>query len=208
MIDRITGTVVAKREDAVVLDVGGVGFLLETSAVTDRDVPDVGEEVTLFVHLYVREDALQLYGFSTEEERELFRMFLGVSKIGPKLALAALSCRRTPDLKKAIAAGDVGLFASVPGIGKKTAERLILELREKMGALPASRDSVDATAGPAAEGSVSLARAALVELGYSLQEADKLLAPLDTRLSVEELVREALGRRMSQITLSKEGISS
>jgi len=197
VIDRITGVVAAKREDGVVLEVGGVGFLLETSAVTRREVPGVGERATLFAHLHVREDALQLYGFSTEEERELFRLFLGVSKVGPKLALAALSCRRAPDLKRAIAAGDVGLFASVPGIGKKTAERLILELREKMQAPALARDSSRGDTEVADGGAVALARAALVELGYSLQEADRLLAPLDANLPVEELIREALAKRVS-----------
>ena len=193
MIERLTGVVAAKSGDGVVVDVGGVGFLLEVSAVTQRDVPSVGQSTTLFTHLHVREEALQLFGFSSEEERELFRLFLGVSKIGPKLALAALSCRRAPELKKALAAGDVALFASVPGIGKKTAERIILELREKMGDLGG--------AGGAAAGGMrgdeaapALARAALVELGFSVLEADRLLAPLDAEQTVEELVRQALAR--------------
>ncbi len=196
MIERLNGSVAAKTDDEVVIDVEGVGFLLEVSAITLRDIPSVGERAALFTHLHVREDMLQLYGFSTEEERELFRLFLSVSKIGPKLALAALSCRRAPDLKRALAAGDVALFSSVPGIGKKTAERLILELREKMGDV-----SVAAGVGvgghvPVEEGSIPLARAALVELGYSVLEAEKLLASLDAGLSVEELIREALTRRV------------
>ena len=174
MIERLTGVVAAKSGDGVVVDVGGVGFLLEVSAVTQRDVPSVGQSTTLFTHLHVREEALQLFGFSSEEERELFRLFLGVSKI-------------------ALAAGDVALFASVPGIGKKTAERIILELREKMGDLGG--------AGGAAAGGMrgdeaapALARAALVELGFSVLEADRLLAPLDAEQTVEELVRQALAR--------------
>jgi Holliday junction DNA helicase RuvA len=193
LIERLTGTVAAKSGDGVVVDVGGVGFLLEVSAVTLRDVPSVGQSTMLFTHLHVREEALQVFGFSSEEERELFRLFLGVSKIGPRLALAALSCRRPPELKKALAAGDVALFASVPGIGKKTAERIILELREKMGDLGG--------AGSAAAGGIrgdeaapALARAALVELGFSVLEADRLLAPLDAEQPVEELVRQALAR--------------
>ena len=195
MIERLRGAVAARTAESVVLDVGGVGFALEVSAVTLRDVPAVGEQVALFSYLHVRDDALQLFGFSTEEERELFRMLLGVSKIGPRLALAALSVRRAPDLKKALAAGDVALFSSVPGIGKKTAERIILELREKMGEIglvTAERGGGDI---PVDEGSVPLARAALVELGYSVVEADRLLAPLDGALAVEELVRQALARR-------------
>jgi holliday junction DNA helicase RuvA len=196
MIERLTGTVAAKGDEGVVLDVGGVGFLLDVSAVTLRDVPSLGEGATLFTHLHVREEALQLFGFSTTEERELFRLFLGVSKIGPKLALAALSCRRAPDLKRALAAGDVALFSSVPGIGKKTAERLILELREKMGDIGLGGGGVSPSGVPVEEGSIAVARAALVELGYSVLEADKLLAPLDPELTVEELVREALTRRV------------
>jgi holliday junction DNA helicase RuvA len=196
MIERLTGTVAARSGEGVVLDVGGVGFLLEVSAVTLSDVPAVGGHAVLFTHLHVREEVLQLYGFSSEEERELFRLFLGVSKIGPKLALAALSCRRAPDLKRALAAGDVALFASVPGIGKKTAERLILELREKMGEVGLAGGPVSAGGIPGDQGSLPVARAALVELGYSVAEADKLLAPLDTDLPVEELIREALTRRV------------
>lgn len=196
MIERVRGTVAAKTSEGVVLDVGGVGFVLDASAVTLRDVPAVGEEATLYAHLHVREEALQLFGFSSEEERELFRMLLGVSKIGPRLALAALSVRRAPDLKRALAAGDVALFSSVPGIGKKTAERIILELREKMG--EAALAGVGKGTGPVSveEGTLPLARAALVELGYSVLEADKLLTRLDPELPVEELVRRALEQRL------------
>jgi Holliday junction DNA helicase RuvA len=196
MIERLTGTVAAKTDEGLVIDVGGVGFLLEVSGVTLRDMPPVGAGATLFTHLHVREEALQLYGFSTEEERELFRLFLGVSKIGPRLALAALSCRRAPDLKRALAAGDVALFSSVPGIGKKTAERIILELREKMGDFGLVGSGTSRGGLPAEEGSVPVARAALVELGYTVSEADRLLAPLDPERPVEELVREALTRRV------------
>jgi len=138
---------------------------------------------------------LQLCGFSTEGERELCRLFLRVSKIGPRLALAALSCRRPADLKRALAVGDVALFSSVPGIGKKTAERLILELREKVGELGLG-EVIPATRGAAGEdGTLSLARAALVELGYSTAEAEKLLASLDPERPVEDLIRDALARR-------------
>lgn len=195
MIERLRGSVLSKGAEGVVLDVGGVGFLLEVSSITLCDVPAVGEEGTLFTHLHVREDVLQLFGFATEEERELFRLFLGVSKIGPKLALAALSCRRTPDLKRALAAGDVALFASVPGIGRKTAERIILELREKIGYVGlAQAGGAVGTSGEDNE-TLLLARSALVELGYSVLEADRLLASLDSALPLEELIREALARR-------------
>lgn len=194
MIERLTGTIAAKGADGVVVDVAGVGFLLEVSAITLHDAAPVGETGTLFTHLHVSEDALRLFGFSSEEERELFRMLLGVSKIGPRIALAVLSCRRAPELKRALATGDVALLSSVPGIGKKTAERIVLELREKIGEL----DYVAAAAPvgvPTDEGAVPLARAALVELGFSVLEADKLLSSLDPAQPVEELVRQALARR-------------
>ena len=193
MIERLTGTVFSRDSDGVVMSVQGVGFLVEVSAITLRELPEVGEDGTLFTHLHVRDDAIQLFGFSTEGERELFRLLLGVSKIGPRLALAALSCRRAPDLKRALAAGDVALFASVPGIGKKTAERIILELREKMGeaALVATMSAEGVSS--EADERVTLARTALVELGYSVQEADRLLTELDPDSSVEDLVRQALG---------------
>jgi holliday junction DNA helicase RuvA len=192
MIDRLTGELAAITGEAVVVDVGGVGFLVEVSAVTFRDLPAVGGAVVLLTHLQVREDALQLYGFSTEEERELFRLFLGVSKIGPRLALAALSSRRPVDLKRALVTGDVAVFSAVPGIGRKTAERLILELKDKVGE-PAS--AADLTAGGAPvydDGPLSLARAALQELGFGAAEADKLLARVEPDQPVESMIRQAL----------------
>jgi Holliday junction DNA helicase RuvA len=195
MIERLEGTVVTKGGDGVVLSVSGVGFLLDVSAMTLRDVPAAGEKGMLFTHLHVREESLQLFGFSSEEERELFRMFLGVSKIGPKLALAALSCRRAPDLKRALAAGDAALFASVPGIGKKTAERIILELREKMGDAGAIGGAASSSGGAPEDDTRLLARTALVELGYTLLEADKLLTNVDPDESLEQMIRQALGKR-------------
>jgi len=194
MIERLTGVVAAKNPDSVVMDVAGVGFLLEVSGTTLRSVPAVGDRMVLFTHLHVREDALQLFAFSTEDERELFRLFLGVSKIGPKLALAALSCRRPPELRKALAGGDVALLSSVPGIGRKTAERMVMELRDKVGEVPAGGATLPG-AGAAEDGPVALARAALIELGYAPQEAERLLAATDTDQPVEAIIRQALGRR-------------
>jgi Holliday junction DNA helicase RuvA len=191
MIERLTGTVLAKGSEGVVLGVDGVGFLAEVSAMTLRDVPGVGERATLYTHLHVRDDAIQLFGFSRDDERELFRLLLGVSKIGPRLALAVLSVRRAPDLRRALATADAALLASVPGIGKKTAERIILELREKMGeAVAVASGGVEIS--EEASKRLILARTALVELGYGVQEADRLLAGLDPDRSVEELVRGAL----------------
>jgi holliday junction DNA helicase RuvA len=193
MIERLTGVLAAIAGEAVVVDVGGVGFLVEVSAVTFRDLPPVGAPVMVLTHLQVREDALQLYGFSTDEERELFRLFLGVSKIGPKLALAALSSRRPIDLKRALVTGDVAVLSTIPGIGRKTAERLILELKDKVGdlGLPPGSTAPGITAPD--DGPLSLARAALVELGFGAAEADKLLARVEPDQPVEAIIRQALG---------------
>jgi len=195
MIERLTGVLAAVTGEAVVVDVGGVGFLVEVSAITYRDLPAVGAPVMLLTHLQVREDALQLYGFSSDEERELFRLFLGVSKIGPRLALAALSSRRPVALKQALVSGDVAVFSAVPGIGKKTAERLILELKDKVGDLGGLPGVAAAGMAVEDDGPVSQARAALIELGFTAMEADKLLSKIDADQPVEAIIRQALSGR-------------
>ncbi len=192
VIERLTGILAAVTGEAVVVDVGGVGFLVDVSAITYRDLPAVGAPLVLLTHLQVREDALQMYGFSTEEERELFRLFIGVSKIGPKLALAALSSRRPVALKRALATGDVAAFSSVPGIGKKTAERLILELKDKVGDVTPSGAGAGGGGVLDEDGPVSLARAALLELGFASAEVDKLLARVDSTQPVEAIIKQAL----------------
>ncbi|MGB0098346.1 MAG: Holliday junction branch migration protein RuvA, partial [Solirubrobacteraceae bacterium] len=155
----------------VVVECSGVGYRLAVSAETLRQVPAVGKQVLLHTHLVVRDDALQLYGFAAEEERELFLMLLGVQSVGPKVALAVLSGGPPRDLLAALAAGDAARFQAAPGIGKRTAERIIVELREKVGAaLPEQAISITRSDDPR-----SLAREGLVGLGYSAQEADELL---------------------------------
>ena len=132
MIALISGRVAVRRADHVVVDCSGVGYRLAISAQTLRQVPAIDEDVVLHTHLVVRDDALALYGFATEEERELFLMLLGVRSVGPKVALAVLSGGPPRELLKAIALGDAARFQAVPGIGKRTAERIIVELREKV----------------------------------------------------------------------------
>ncbi|MGB2711923.1 MAG: Holliday junction branch migration protein RuvA, partial [Conexibacter sp.] len=152
-----------------------------------KQVPAAGKPVTLHSHLIVRDDALQLYGFATEEERDLFLMLLGVQSVGPKVALAVLSGAPPRELLAALAAGDAARFQAVPGIGKRTAERIIVELREKAGVtLPGDAIAVSASDEPRA-----LAREGLLGLGYSVQEADELLdgAPGET---AEQLIAHAL----------------
>jgi Holliday junction DNA helicase RuvA len=177
MISRLRGTVVARTPAGLVLDVGGVGYLV---AATPRVVARVGEEATVETHLHVREDALQLYGFASADERELFELLLGVSGIGPKVALAIVSGSPPAELRRAIARDDLARFEAIPGIGRKTAQRVVMELKDKLGAPGAS------TSGPL------LARDALVELGWSVVDADRALADVDESLSVEEQVRSAL----------------
>jgi Holliday junction DNA helicase RuvA len=190
MIGMLRGEVAVRRSDHVVLLCAGVGYRAAASAETLRHVPAVGMEVTLHTHLIVRDDALALYGFYSEQERDLFLMLLGVQSVGPKVALAVLSGGSPRDLIGAIAAGDAARFQAVPGIGKRTAERIIVELREKA----TLGDSVGST-GPIlasrAEGPRALARDGLIELGYSLAESEELLrdASGDT---AEDLIAHAL----------------
>jgi Holliday junction DNA helicase RuvA len=171
MIAMVSGSVAVRRTDHVVVDCGGVGYRLAVSSETLRQVPAVGHDVRLHAHMIVRDDALALYGFASEEERELFLMLLGVQSVGPKVALAVLSGGTPRELVAALAAGDSARFQAVPGIGKRTAERIIVELREKVGAaLPEQAISIMRSDDP-----LSVAREGLLGLGYSAQEADEML---------------------------------
>lgn len=187
MIALLSGTVAARRPGHVVLACHGVGYQLAVSAQTLRAVPAIGGEVTLHTHLIVREDALQLFAFASEEERELFQMLLGVQSVGPKMALALLSGGPPRELLAALAAGDTARLQAVPGIGKRTAERIIVELREKVGAsVPAGDITISR-----AEDPVSIAREGLIGLGYAPAEADQLLDGADGERP-EDLITSAL----------------
>ena len=173
-----------------------VGYRAAVSAETLRHVPPLGEQVTLHAHLIVRDDALALYGFHAEQERDLFLMLLSVQAVGPKVALAVLSGGSPRELITAIAAGDAPRFQSVPGIGKRTAERIIVELREKVavaGDPDVAATSIMARRGIAGAelGGRALARDGLLELGYTLGEAEELLIGADGD-SAEELIAHAL----------------
>jgi Holliday junction DNA helicase RuvA len=183
MISRLRGEVVARSPNGIVVDVGGVGYLVNPTASASRKA-EAGREIVLETYLHVREDALQLYGFAERDERELFVQLLGVNGVGPKVALAVVSGSSARELRKAIVREDAARFQAIPGIGKKTAERIVLELREKM-AVGANED--------VPTGDVS-ARDALVELGYSLVDAERALAGVDADLPLEEQVRAALRR--------------
>ena len=195
MIALVRGTVAVRRPDAVVVDCGGVGYRLAVSAQTLKRVPAVGEAVTLHSHLVVRDDALTLFGFAAEDERELFLLLLGVQAVGPKVALAVLSGGSARELVGAIAAGDAARFQAAPGIGKRTAERIIVELREKVEGAQTPQDIsvTDRRAAAGADDPRLLARDGLVGLGFSVQEASEMLesAPSDTH-TPEDLIAHAL----------------
>jgi Holliday junction DNA helicase RuvA len=186
VISRLRGKAVAWDADGLVLDVNGVGYrLFATPAAVKK--ADGADEVVLETHLHVREDAMQLFGFADADERELFEQLLSVSGVGPKVALAIVSGYSAAELRRAIVGEDDALFQSIPGIGKKTAQRVVLELKEKIAPLAA----VEAPHLGAGDGHI-VARDALVELGYSAAEAEQRLATVDPDLPPAERVREAL----------------
>jgi len=174
MIALISGRVVVRRPDHVIVDCGGVGYRLAVSAETLRHVPAIGNDVSLHAHLVVRDDALALYGFASETERDLFLMLLGVQTVGPKMALAVLSGAPPRELR-------------APGVGKRTAERIIVELREKVASTVAD-DEISVTR---AENPRSVARDALAGLGYGSDEIESLLNGADGD-SAEQLISQAL----------------
>jgi len=187
MIALISGIVAARRHDHVIVDCRGVGYRLAVSAETLRHVPAVGQETLLHTHLVIRDDTMSLFGFATEEERELFLMLLAVQAVGPKVALAVLSGGSPRDLLGAVAAGDSARLQAAPGVGKRTADRIIVELREKVGA------SAPEPALPSAalDDPRVLAREGLLELGYAPQEADELLRVISGERA-EDLIAAAL----------------
>ncbi len=187
MIALLSGEVAVRRGDHVVVACGGVVYRLGVSAETLRQVPAVGRPVTLHAHLIVRDDALLLYGFATEDERDLFLLLIGVQSVGPKVALAVLSGGPPRELLAAVAAGDTARLQSVPGIGKRTAERIVVELREKVGPV-ADEPPIVVTRG---DDPRTLAREGLVGLGFTPQEADRLLDGA-SGTTPEALIAEAL----------------
>jgi Holliday junction DNA helicase RuvA len=187
VIARLRGKPVASTPEGLVLDVGGVGYLVAATPSAVRKA-DGADEVSVETYLHVREDALQLYGFADRGERELFVQLLTVNGIGPKVALAIVSGSPAEELRRAIVRGDYARFLAIPGIGRKTAERIVLELREKLGS-----DEIVVAAGPDASAHV-VAREALVELGFTVLDAERALADTDPELPPEERVRLALKR--------------
>jgi holliday junction DNA helicase RuvA len=190
MIASVRGEVLVRRPDHVVLESGGVGYRLSVSAETLKAVPARGKQATLHAQLVARDDALVLYGFASEEERDLFGELTSVSGIGPKVAIAILSGGTPRELLRAIAAGDAKRFQAVPGIGKRTAERVIVELREKVaGELEQGLAAVGD--GEGEDDPRLLARDGLMHLGYTLSEAEKLLDGAEGE-TPEDLIGSAL----------------
>jgi holliday junction DNA helicase RuvA len=192
VIARLRGKPVGSTAEGLVLDVGGVGYLVAATPSALRLCTASGaggaEEVVVETYLHVREDAMQLYGFADRAERELFIQLLTVNGIGPKVALAIVSGSPAEELRRAIVREDAARFQAIPGIGKKTAERIVLELKEKIGA-----GVVELLSTPSGDSHV-VARDALVELGYTLVDAERALADTDPGLPPEERVRLALKR--------------
>ena len=199
MIGRLRGTLVSKQPPGLMIDVGGVGYELEAPLSTFYDLPAVGETVTLFTHHVGREDAHLLFAFARESERRLFRALLKVSGVGAKMALAVLSGMSADDFARCIETDDVTALTKLPGIGKKTAERLIVEMRDRLSdtdlrdALPASAGQAPAADDGTPADPVTDATSALVALGYRQAEAAKMIRAIDTNgLSTEDIIRRAL----------------
>lgn len=192
MIGQIRGNVLAKSAPEVLVDVQGVGYELLVSLSTFFDLPDVGEAVALHTHFVVREDAQLLYGFSSIDERSLFRSLIKVSGVGPKMALGVLSGMSAKDFTVAVHSNDVNALVKLPGVGKKTAERLVVEMKDRL-----DTSSQDSTLGESTKKQVDVgqeAESALIALGYKPQDAARMITNVQTdeALSAEQLIRSAL----------------
>ena len=196
MIGSLRGRLAYKQAPLIVVECAGVGYEVETPMSTFLDLPELGSELFLHTHLLVREDAQILYGFASDEERTLFRTLLKVNRVGAKMALGVLSAMSAADFRRCVEFEDAATLSKIPGVGKKTAERLIIEMRDRIDAVSAP---------PAGKGSVTVetsargeAHDALVALGYKASEVNKLIGSIDTAdLSTEDIIRQAL-RQVAQ----------
>ncbi|MDY6964485.1 MAG: Holliday junction branch migration protein RuvA [Halobacteriota archaeon] len=193
MISLIRGNLELKTEEFIIVDVSGIGFQLNIPLSTYACLPDLGEEVKLYTHLQMREDSIKLYGFSSMKERELFELLINISGVGPKIALAVLSDISATELQKAIGQEDLVKLTGISGIGKKTAQRLILELKEKIGVLGIEAEEV---AGAMGNELLNDAVSALISLGYGQNEAKKSVSKASESLkgdyTLEDLVKKTL----------------
>jgi len=199
MIGRLTGLLAAKRAPQVLIDCHGVGYEADVSMATYYQLPEVGEQVAIWTHLQIKDDAHTLIGFTTEQERKLFRQLIKVNGVGPKMALTILSGIDNQEFANCVVQNDVSALTRLPGVGKKTAERLIIEMRDKVEEFASSTAATDATASPGSGGSQSFkneAIEALQALGYKLQDAEKMVKTAqlanDDIDSASTLIRKAL----------------
>jgi Holliday junction DNA helicase RuvA len=183
MIGRLRGTLVDKSDNSILVDVGGVGYVVAVTPRTLISLPSVGEEAVLHTHLHVREDQLSLFGFDTRADKDLFAVLLGVSGVGPKVGLAILATMTPDQLRMAVVSGDTAALTAVPGIGKRSAEKLMLDLRPKMDA------SLEAST---ASGPMSEVREALASLGYAPDEIRDTLATMSHDLPVQDMLKQSL----------------
>ncbi len=197
MIGRLRGTLIVKQAPDIVVDVAGVGYELLASMTTLMDLPEVDNEVVIFTHLIVREDAHTLYAFSSESERALFRTLLKVNGVGPKMALAIVSGMTASEFGLLIHSGDVTGLTRLPGVGKKTAERLIIEMRDRL-PKPEDQQEISGLSQTVPRNIEDEAVAALLALGYKSAQASKMVASYSgAKNSVEEIVRNALKASLS-----------
>ena len=197
MIGRLRGTLAEKHPPFLILDVGGVGYEVEVPMTTLYRLPSVGEPLTLHTHLVVREDAQLLYGFAEKREREFFRELIRLNGVGPKLALALMSGLEVDELVRCVQAGDTSTLVKVPGVGKKTAERLLVELKDRFKAWETLPGMTGLVIEPSSVSPVSSAESdalsALISLGYKPQEASRAVSAVkEDGLSSEEMIRRAL----------------
>lgn len=196
MIGRLSGEIISKKPPLILLDVNGVGYEVEAPMTTFYELPDAGQKTILLTHMVVREDAQLLYGFASEQERTMFRQLIRINGVGPKLALTILSGMSATDLARCVNDHDVTALVKLPGVGKKTAERLIVELADRLKDFVSNTDSKSATGSMFMEpvdNPVTDAETALVALGYKPQEANRMVRAIDTKnLSSEEIIRLAL----------------
>lgn len=196
MIGSLRGKLTSREPAAIRIECGGVGYEVATPMSTFLELPSIGAEVFLYVHMQVREDAQTLYGFATEDEKRLFRTVLKISGVGAKMGLAILSAMSVRHFERCVQTDDAAMLVKIPGVGKKTAERLIIEMRDKIDKQPlqAVANRADAAAGDPR----NLAVDALVSLGYKLPEVKRLLAQIDVKeKSAEDIIRLALRRAVN-----------
>ena len=193
MIGRLSGKLIEKQPPQIIVDVQGLGYEIDVPMSTFYNLPGLGEIITLFTHLVVREDAHLLYGFGTNDERRAFRQLLKISGVGPKLALSVLSGLSVADLAQTVAMQETGRLTKIPGVGKKTAERLVLELRDKLDHAP----SVAGSSAPLKANSGDVLNA-LLALGYNEREAQWAMKQIPNDLTVSESIRQALKQLSKQ----------